>query len=417
MLRWDFFDVAGNKEMAAYQVQIDSGTAFTAPAFDTGIVASDDPSLDLSTTTYAGLAEGARAYWRVRVQDGAGLWSSWSDIEPFRRLSKSTLTVTNPGAGNVFEEPTPPISWTFGGTQTAYQVIVRDYATQKNVWDSGRVTSTDNAATVPDKNKLTPNARYLVYVRVWDDKDREATPGDPPYVQVEKDVTFTPTSSVTPTTNLTAAQNASGPGVVLEWDSSTMPDSFVIQRDGKVVRQIDNPEDFLISGSTTRYRFIDRKVPGRQEHTWEVARLVNGRQSAGNATVTFLVRNIAPWLMRKDGTDAIALANAEIDPGLTEDSDVMFAQGGDPMLVTSALYGYVGTATGILAGGFVGSLTAKQQRDRFLSMREDLGVSFYFLWADEAIECYIYNTKIKMLPVSDGSTDYQISFGFIQVDR
>lgn len=417
VLRWDFFDVAGNKEMAAYQVQISATNNFGgALLLDTGEVPSSEPILYTDTTSWGGLADGARAYWRVRVKDGAGLWSTYSEAESFRRLPKPVVTITSPGVNNLFEESTPPISWTFSAPQTQYQVLVDDAETQKNLWDTGVVTATDNAVEVPAGKITEPGKLYRVTVRLWDDQPRETTVGDPAYSELVKEALYQPSSAVTPTSNLTVVQNTNGPGVTLEWDSATQPDGFTIYRDGKVLLTLENAEDYLIGGSTTRYRYIDRKVPGRRPHTWSVARVVNGAESADNEVEELTVRNTAPFLMRKNGADAIALANPDIDPGLTEESDVLYPQDGPPMLVTSSLYGFVGTASGILAGEFIPGMTAEEQLDRFLRMREDLGATFYFLWADQAIECAIFNCKVKMIPVSDGTTDYQVSFGFIQVD-
>ena len=65
--------------MQSIQVQTNATDVWTAPTFDSGTVASSTPELDLNTTSYAALTDGQVIYWRVRVQDMAGLWSLWSD--------------------------------------------------------------------------------------------------------------------------------------------------------------------------------------------------------------------------------------------------------------------------------------------------------------------------------------------------
>jgi hypothetical protein len=99
-----FLDVSGSVQLASVQVQIDAANDFTSGIdYDSGTVSSTVPELDLSRTdlpggVWAGLSDGATTYWRIRFQDGAGLWSDWSASTSFKRDDKGVLTMTNPPA-------------------------------------------------------------------------------------------------------------------------------------------------------------------------------------------------------------------------------------------------------------------------------------------------------------------------------
>jgi hypothetical protein len=116
IVRGDYVDITGDVAMQAIQVQTSASTSFTSPTFDSGTVTSSVPELDLSTTAFVALTDGQVVYWRMRVQDAAGLWSEWSDVADFNRDTKGTLTLTSPSSGTpTAEHPTPPISWTCTG--------------------------------------------------------------------------------------------------------------------------------------------------------------------------------------------------------------------------------------------------------------------------------------------------------------
>lgn len=84
---------------------------------------TDNLQLSVGTVAYAGLADLASTYWRVRVKDGAGLWSAWSEDEQYKRDDLGTVTITNPGAGGLTyaQEVTadaPLASYKLGDTNT-----------------------------------------------------------------------------------------------------------------------------------------------------------------------------------------------------------------------------------------------------------------------------------------------------------
>lgn len=90
-VRFQVTDVLGDTTIAAVNVQTATNATFTAGLFDTGWVATDDPELDLSQTAFPAMTSGQSLYWRVRVKDGAGLISAWSDDAQMRYVPKLSL--------------------------------------------------------------------------------------------------------------------------------------------------------------------------------------------------------------------------------------------------------------------------------------------------------------------------------------
>lgn len=299
VLLFNFHDVSGSVAMAACQVQINPTNSFTAPAFDSGVVATSDPQLDLSATTYAGIAAGGTAWWRVRVQDGAGLWSPWSTPTSFTQNAKATLTINNPGASplDYVNDSTPEVFWTVaGGTQVAYRVIVADDANPtRPLVDTGRRTGNANSYTVPKGLIANESTTYRLTVRVWDNLTRVATPGDSVYLEAVRTFKFKEDPTTNPVTNVTAAQVASGqPHVLVQFKRSTAPDSFAVWRDGKLVEDSLDPADSFVSGTT--YQYLDRAAAPNATHVWTVRAKVNGKQSPGAASPSYKYRCNTVWL-------------------------------------------------------------------------------------------------------------------------
>lgn len=321
-LRFDYVDVSGSEALAAIQVQINHGSAsFGSPTFDSGTVATADPELDLTATAYGGLSGGTTAYWRVRVQNAAGIWSAWSDAASFVKVAKSSLTIDNPAVApnNFVSDPTPEIFWTFGGTQTAWRMwVALDNAPTDFLYDSGRQLGADASHTLPSKILTDQGATYRVVVYVYDNVDRESTPGDPVYVRVVRAFTFAEDPTPNPVTSLAAAQVAAGqPRVALTWNRSTAPDKFTIVRGGKVVDSDLDPADLFVSG--TSYRYVDKDAFPHFTHTWKVQAVVNGKSSQGNPTVSLKYEVSAIWLVNPADDSLVPIRIIGSDGGASFD--------------------------------------------------------------------------------------------------
>lgn len=416
-LRFDFTDNAGSTSLQAVQVQVNPTNVWTAPAFDSGVVASTEPELDLAATTYAGLAAGSSTFWRVRVQDSAGMWSPWSDAASFRRDNKGSLAITNPAASpnNFVSEWTPPISWTLTGeTQTGWQVSILAGDDNTTVlYDTGRTKGTTTAHTLP-KGVLFDASTYTVRVRVWDSKDREATPGDPTWTVATRDFTFAEDPTPNPVTALTATAVTPQPWVDLQWTRSTAPDSFAVKRDGKVVESGIVPSEVLVSGTT--YRWRDKDASRGVQHTWSVQAVANGKTSANNPTVTSTPTAVGVWLSDNERDIQVFLTNAGGDSWpMGEVAETYHPLGSTRSVrITQGLRGWEGNVAGVLPDG-VGGKTADQWANALLRIRSRPGRVCTLHVGRESFRCIPFNISVS--PTITLGTSRTASFDFIQVGK
>lgn len=313
VLTFNFHDVAGFDAMQACQVQINPTNSFTAPAFDSGTVVTADPELDLSTTAYAGIAAGATAYWRVRVQNEAGVWSDWSDAVHFTRILKASLTIDNPPdvPNNFVNDPTFEVIWSVtGGTQIGWHLVLADDSDPTHpMYDSGRRAGDDNSFTLPYGalghtvadgafTLIDTSTVYRLTLRVWDELTRVQTPGDPVHLEAVRTFTFVEDPTPNPVTSLAAAQQPNGlPHVKLTWSRATAPDGYSIERNGGIIEHNIDPADLLVSG--TNYSYIDKSAQPSKTHTWKVRPRVAGKLGP-SPTVSLKYLTDEVWICHLD---------------------------------------------------------------------------------------------------------------------
>lgn len=287
-------------DTTAVQVQVDADA--TSPFdFDSGEIASTAGQVDLNTTAYAGLGNGATTFWRARSRGGTGLtgWSAWAT---FSRANKGTVAITSPSTSS--DDATPPIQWTFtGGTQESWRVFVTNSA-GVIVVDSGRVGS-----TVTTWTPTTPVARIegetvTITVRVWDNIDRVTTPGDPEYAEATRNVTLSTSAGVTNPTSITATNQGGSPVVLVTATAASAPDGWAIIRDGKRIYTI---EAFPV----TTFAFNDWSAAPGVTHVYRAARIVNGQVSAGGPTATITPIITGIWLVDPDDGTAAFLTGRD----------------------------------------------------------------------------------------------------------
>jgi len=412
VLRFDFTDHLGDTTLAAVQVQIDPAGNFAAPAFDSGEVATANPELDLTTTAYAGLADLASTYWRVRVKDGSGLWSTWSEDEQFKRDDLGTVTIDNP-AGATLSDPTPPFLWSFaGGVQKAWQVYVIDPADPSEILaNSGKQTSSDAAWTPPPRT-LVGAGPYRVVVRVWDTVDREKVPNGEVFAVATRDFTIVPDATVNPVVGLAVSQpNEAKPRMLLTWTRSEAPDRFVIVRDGVVVEDPLLPEDALVAG--TSYQFLDDASRTWREHTWKVQAVVNGKASP-SAVVTETTKTRGIWLLDKERSLEVWLAGQEGGSWAIGEEASVFAPVGGTNVVrrVQARRGYEGSLAGQLVDRY--GKTAVQYEDDLMAMRAHPTRPVTLALADMSLRVILGN--VTTYPLAKGVPPLRVaSFDFWQV--
>lgn len=413
MLRFDFTDTAGSTVMQALQVQVDPAGNWATPAFDSGVVTASEPELDLATTAYAGLSAGTETRWRVKVQDGAGLWSPWSDVVRFRRDNKGTLSITNPPVSGVVNEWTPPITWSLTGeTQKAWRVFITpDDDPTTDLYDTGRVKGTDTSWTLP-KAVIEDESDYRVYVRIWDTKDRVSVPGDRPFTETWRTFHFAEDPTPNPVTGLTVANLLPRPWAELTWSRATMPDRFVIKRNGKVVEVIEDPSEILDSGTT--YVWTDRDAHPYRLHEWKVQAVVNGKTSGG-PTVSLRTQSQGIWIYDHDRNIEVFLAGTD-EAGFVhgEEGTTHYPLGSSRgKRTTQALRGYEGPVSGVLID-FAGK-TAQGWENELMRIKGRPARNVTVTLGNEAIRCIVHS--ITSVPTSSTPPVKRVSFHIEQQGR
>lgn len=400
---------------------IPAGTTITVFTSSTQVTISANASATGSpiatiTRTFAVLANDAIRWWRVRVQDGSGNWSNWSEAEQFIRKTHGTLTIDNPSSAFPFiQENTPPILWTFSGrTQKHYQVWITK-PSQGNLvkWNSGKKTSTGTTITVPQEARLRDDQSYRLHVRVWDDVYRAKTPNDNIYVTATRDFTFQYDATTNPVTDLTVNDVQPYPWSEILWSRAAAPDRFEVYRGSRMIKQ-GIADVFHVSG--TSYRFVDIMPNPYVSNTYKVIAVVNGKGSATNPTVSKVIKATTTTLSDDSGTSPVLFWNAEVDFERVNLDEVVYLAGDvPPVLVSGGTRGFEGTVTGILSNAMVPGITSRDMRDRFLALARDKGRTLMLTIKDEAFECFIYD--VTYFPIKkQEDIIYQASFSFAQTD-
>lgn len=428
-LSFNFTDVAGDKTIQAAEIQIDPAANGTTPAWTTatanpGGLPLDSAQVDLSTTTYPGLAEDATTQWRVRVEDGTGLWSDWSTWTSFKRDSFGALSIDNPAASpnNIITDPSPPIFWTYTGhTQTAYQIVITRPDDPTVIWTSGKISTSLQSGAVPDGALKDLSGTFRLTIWVWDEVARTPEGGRKAYAEVTRDFTYQTSATVAPVTNFAVDQDRPWPWMKITWDRSTAPDAFTVLRDGVVIASSLVPSDLFISG--TSYQYIDTTASPRVTHTWSVQAAVNKVNSSSNPSASFMPAPNWSFLMRPDRTEPIALLKSgsekdpTVDPALSQLQEMFEPVGGtSPVLITQYIRGYQGHVTAVLADDILPGVTARQQRDRFKKFINEKGNKMLLYWLDEVMFVVCYNMTYRPRAVSGRKLLYDVEFDFFEVD-
>lgn len=422
-LQFDYTDNSGSTELASVQVQIDAAQDGGSPDFDSGEVATDVPELDLSTTAYGGVSDGATTYWRVRVKDGNGLWSDWSDWATLARDAKGTLVIDSPTNGGTVLEYTPPILHTLTGeTQTHARWRIFDVSdgVPREVYNSGKIATTDDEHTIPFRNHIAgwnPGNRvlfdqrdYRVQVDVWDTKNREATAGDPTYTSATANFTVAYEATVTAPATLVADQVASSPWVELTWTRASAPDSWTIERDGEAIEVDIDPSDVFVSGTT--YSWRDPGARPGIEHTYRVRAEVNGELSDDGPTDTITTTVIGVWVIDPESVlDDVPMYGKEpFIAAFGEDAEVFNPIGAQASVrIVQGMRG--------LEGSWIGQIVDHESTSwhtieaRLMQYKARPAQEFRLVWSDTSIPVYLGNVSVSPDPISTGD-QYVKAVGF-----
>jgi hypothetical protein len=388
-------------------LSVSSSTTATMTANATSTV-SGSASFTVGRSPFPVLSEGQRIYWRAREQDGAGLWSRWSEAAVFQRQAKGTLTITTPGS--TVAELTPPVAWSSSKPQERWQVLVVKPTDQGIVHhDSGRNAGASTSYTIP-KGVLRDTRLYRVIVRSWDSTDREGTPGDRPYTEAFRDFTVVEDETPNRVTNLVATQVGVTPYVDLTWTRATTPDKWVILRNDKVIDSDILGPELLVSGTSYKYR--DKDAPPHRLHTYKVRPTVNGK-SPGSPTITITTRPKGIWVL---GVDDIDVCIAGDDPGswtmVDTGTNFLLVGAGQEVRVTGEVGGWSGSLSGTLVP--VAGRSADSWRDRMLALKSRPDQPVWIYAGAEAFRADIFNIVVAPTPDPVNNTR-QVSFDFVQL--
>ena len=301
----------------AAQVQIDPLANGVTPAFDSGEVPVLSSSLALSTTAYAGLADGASTSWRVRVRTTGGL-SPWSEWATFSRVNKGTLTITNPGATS--GDGTPPLQAMFTGstTMTQWRATLRNDAAVV-LADSGWRDDVEIEWT-PPKGLRTSGQSGTFTVQVIDDVDRVATPGDPVATIATQTFTLTLSSSVPGMDSIVAEQRGVSPVVFLVgYRSAGIPDEVAVFADGVQILRVPGLDVF--TGTSFEVPIYD--LPMGYRVSLVAKPVVNNAISDDERAASIVPHCVGVWLIAEDDGTELGLLGQENDVPEATDAAVV----------------------------------------------------------------------------------------------
>lgn len=408
-LRFGYEDVSGDTTLAAVRVQIASNEAMTSGLWDSGTVPATRPELDLSKTTYPGLADGKTVWWRVAVQDGAGLWSEWSEPVDFRRVTKGTLTLIEPSGGTIMD-PTPVVRWSLTGrTQRKWQVRVARNANPRYIlWDSGVRVSTETQVEIPEGELRWDDTNYRFTLYVWDNVERVTTPGDVTAHHEIFTVHFDDDDAVPTPDWITAETQGPRPEVVVRAGFSTTPDAAVVIRDNIILARLDQSE---IAGGVVEW--TDHTARPRQEATYVVRAIIDGRMSWGNPSARVTPRPTGIWLIAPDEGLSVRLLDKEEGTWEMGEESEAHVVGGRSVTVTRGLRGYEGSLSGLIIGEHrdIPETDGEAWRDRFLEIRR-LRRGVRLVVADLNIPVAVWGFNIRPLP--QVTPQWRAEFSFAQ---
>jgi hypothetical protein len=246
-----------------------------------------------------------------------------------------------------FSDPTPVIQWATSGDMPQARwrasVSILDGSTWRVVASSGTVVSAETSWT-PDVGLATAGTARII-VDVWDDRQREATPGTPIYSSVSQDFTFQPSDTVEIPRDIELDAGGILPVAALRFTRSEVPDRWDIYRDGRLVTRHPGL-DFLVEGD--QYEVPDLLCPAGP-HDWTVFAIVNG-VACKSQMIRRSVDLPGTWIVDQATGDRVWIqGESKHDMTMPETTSTFTPIGArSSVVVTVTQLGYEGTLTGTL---------------------------------------------------------------------
>lgn len=386
------------------QVQIDGNADGVSVTFDSGEVPSTVGLLDLSTTAYAGISTGATTFWRARAKGPLG-WSDYSDWATLTRIAKPTVTITSPGATT--GDKTPPITWTAAGQVTWRARLLR---TDGTVLDDSDPTTSDDTEWVPEKGLKKVGAIGRAHVRVWDDEDRVATPGDPIYAEAYFDFELVAIDDAPGADFLTVTQDGPSPVVRLAW-AGAVPDNWRPTRD-------DDWLDDVLEGAVMEY--LDYTAAPNRQHVYQVLAVTDLDEVSPNGpTATILTRPAGAWLMHPGTDSRVLILDEDIQTAMPERAVLHNPLGdGAPIRRRSGTPPPSGTLTGLLLESYAGDDydPATMAATALGFKKASQGRVYRLAWGTWNIPVTIGDLQVSPVTINDAGPAFSISFSWWQTN-
>lgn len=389
-------------DTAAIQVQIDATADAVSPDWDSGQINTPAGLLDLTTTTYPGLADGATTYWRCRSKGPLG-WSLFSSWATMPRVSKPTVTITAPAPTT--GDKTPPIAWTAPGSVMWQARLLR---TSGEVLDESDITASADLEWTAGKGLRKIGDTGRAHVRVWDGVDRVATPGDPTWSEAFLDFALVAIDVAPGADTVQVSQVGPSPVVRVTW-TGPLPDLWRITRDGDLLD--------LVDGSETTY--LDYGAAPLTQHVYQaLVATGTGEVSPNGPTATLRTRPAGAWLMDPDTGEQLFFLDEEVATTMAERA-VLHTPLGDAPLVRrrSGTPPPSGTASGLLLESAAGDdyLPADMAATAFRFKNSDQGHVYRLAWGSWNIPVTIGDMNVAPVTLDDTARPaFSIDFSWWQ---
>lgn len=306
------------------------GSPVTVP-----LTASSDWGVWAQTTAEVTIPDGATS--AVVSVSSSGDWCRIDD------LSLAPILSDLP----VFHDPTPVIAWQTSGDMPQARwrasVSVLEGSAWRVVASSGTVVSAETSWT-PDVG-LADAGTVRIIVDVWDDRQREATPGTPIYASASGEFTFQPSDTVEIPRGIELDADGILPVAALRFTRSEVPDRWDIYRDGRLVTRHPGL-DFLVEGN--QYEVPDLLCPAGP-HDWTVFAIVNG-VACKSQMIRRSVDLPGTWIVDQATGDRVWIqGESKHDMTMPETTSTFTPIGArSSVVITVTQLGYEGTLTGTL---------------------------------------------------------------------
>lgn len=381
-------------------------------------------------------------WWRVRVQDGAGLWSGWSQPAEFCWRPLPTGGITSHTDGQTISDPTPLITWHYDAAPHSGQEpsrapgwCLRTYRGAEEMYYSW-VHRPDSSEEFELPREALSWARdgdeVRIHLVVWDDIDRQTVWGADYRAEDSVTVIFHPNGGQAAVSGLTATRV--GPWVDLSWSRAEIPDGWAVwaqeiapdwQGAGWApAKQIASTADVTDWGPQSGPWKV-RVFPTPRIRTRLSVRPVDDGVQGQAATVEVTTEPGGIWVIDPDGR-LLPLMILGDDPGDVEwqdDSAWLDVVDSDrPVLMTRHVGGMRGTITGRIFAvdmpeeGHIRSETALMRLEQ---LRRHPGKAWRLVWHRWSILAVVRNVQAKptRFPAQSGDPSdliHDVSFEFRQ---